>query len=178
MKASFPPFASCFPPWSGFASPALICDQRATGAFVECGNSTQRLAIVGQNHPPKGFPLEGKLSAKADFLLREKASVGRKKAAAYLLCLPTARRLLPNGRRCRASSETDEGEGTPSRYRKAAAAHGCAAAQERNVSFVPTVSFIAGVPFASPALSSQLPSFSSKLSLNRMAASQRGWPGR
>ena len=32
MKASFPPFASCFPPRSGFASPALICDQRATGA--------------------------------------------------------------------------------------------------------------------------------------------------
>ena len=34
MKASFPPFASCFPPWSGFASPALICDQRATGAWL------------------------------------------------------------------------------------------------------------------------------------------------
>ena len=31
MKASFPPFASCFPPWSGFASPAPICDRRATG---------------------------------------------------------------------------------------------------------------------------------------------------
>ena len=34
MKASFPPFASCFPPWSCCARPALICDQRATGAWL------------------------------------------------------------------------------------------------------------------------------------------------
>ena len=33
MKASFPPFASCFPPWSGFASPRRL-HQRATGAWL------------------------------------------------------------------------------------------------------------------------------------------------
>ena len=34
-----PPARFClFPLWSGFASPALICDQRATGAMAACGN--------------------------------------------------------------------------------------------------------------------------------------------
>ena len=56
MKASFPPFASCFPPRSGFASPALICDQRATGAR---GWVRKSAAIHDRwrERPPKGFSL-------------------------------------------------------------------------------------------------------------------------
>ena len=48
MKASFPPFASCFLPWSGFASPRRL-HRRATGAFVGCKNQTSLTAIVKQN---------------------------------------------------------------------------------------------------------------------------------
>ena len=52
MKASFPPFASCFPPWSGFASPRRF-HRRATGAIVGRGNQTRQLAIVGERNHQK-----------------------------------------------------------------------------------------------------------------------------
>ena len=38
-----------FFPLAVLRTPALICDQRATGAFVRCGNQTLHLAMVGEN---------------------------------------------------------------------------------------------------------------------------------
>ena len=64
MKASFPPFVSCFPPWPYFARPRRL-HRRATGAVVGCGNQTWRLAAVRKSNLPKPSPWRGRWAALA-----------------------------------------------------------------------------------------------------------------
>ena len=60
LKQASPSQPFAFPPWSGFASPALICDQRAMGGMIGCGNQAWRVAIDEWTVKRKPSPWRGR----------------------------------------------------------------------------------------------------------------------
>ena len=65
LKQASPSQPFAFPPWSGFASPALICDQRATGMKIGCGKPCAAISGSWKSHPPKAFSLRRRWAALA-----------------------------------------------------------------------------------------------------------------